>query len=68
MFDECVLGVGANVFTTNELKGKGKWPANHAHGSIPGCRGHLANYRASEGREKKRLNILSLCISMWCVQ
>ena len=23
MFDECVLGVRANVFTTNELKGKG---------------------------------------------
>ena len=22
-FDECVLGVRANVFTTNELKGKG---------------------------------------------
>ena len=24
----------------------GEWPANHAHGSLPGCRGHLANYRA----------------------
>ena len=23
MFDECVLGVRANVFTTNELKGEG---------------------------------------------
>ena len=23
VFDECVLGVRANVFTTNELKGKG---------------------------------------------
>ena len=23
MFDECVLSVRANVFTTNELKGKG---------------------------------------------
>ena len=23
MLDECVLGVRANVFTTNELKGKG---------------------------------------------
>ena len=23
MFDECALGVRANVFTTNDLKGKG---------------------------------------------
>ena len=46
----------------------GEWPANHAHGSIPGCRGHLANYRAREGGKKKKLKTLSLCVSTWCVQ
>ena len=32
----------------------GEWPANHAHGSIPGCRGHLANYRTREGGKKEK--------------
>ena len=36
----------------------GEWPANHAHSSIPGCRGHLANYRAREGGKDKML---------WCL-
>ena len=31
----------------------GGWPANHAHGSLPGCRGHLANHVAREGGKGK---------------
>ena len=30
-----------------------EWPANHAHGSLPGCRRHLANHRAREGGKRK---------------
>ena len=32
-----------------------EWPANHAHGSLPGCRRHLANHRAREGGKGKTL-------------
>ena len=35
----------------------GEWPANHAHGSLPGCRGHLANHRAREGGKKRRTGV-----------
>ena len=46
----------------------GEWPANHAHSSLPGCRGHLANHRAREGGKRKRFRSLSLCVGTWCVQ
>ena len=47
----------------------GEWPANHAHGIIPGCRGHLANYRAREGGKKKDTKVsLEPTCGMWCVQ
>ena len=45
----------------------GLWHANHAHGSIPGCRGHLANYRAREGG-KERCSRLEHVHRAWCVQ
>ena len=49
----------------------GGWPANHAHGSLPGCRGHLANYRAREGGKRKRSGVLrwvsahGVCNEVW---
>ena len=44
-----------------------EWPANHAHGSLPGCRGHLANYRGQAGREKEKLWCPEMGVSTWCV-
>ena len=44
----------------------GEWPANHSHGSKPGCRGHLANYRAREGGKEKAQ--LENVYRAWCVQ
>ena len=48
------LGDALIPLTEDILDNVGYWPANHAHGSIPGCRGHLANYRAREGGKKKK--------------
>ena len=45
----------------------GEWPANHAHGSLPGCRERLANYRAREGGKEKKLWCCDGCKRMVCV-
>ena len=44
----------------------GEWPANHAHSSLPGCRGRLANHRAREGGKGKTLRCLRLVRAMKC--
>ena len=43
----------------------GEGPANHAHHSLPGCRGHLANHRTKEGgKEKMRWCFETTCQHM----
>ena len=45
--------------------------ACHAHSSVPGCRGHLANYRTREGGKEKMLwccddvVCISVCNEVW---
>ena len=48
----------------------GEGSANHAHCSLPGCRGHLANHRAREGGKRKKVAVVSLesHVGTWCVQ
>ena len=47
------LGSALIPHTEDTLDDVGEWPANHAHGSLPGCRGHLANHRARDGGKEK---------------
>ena len=62
------LGNALISLTFDILDNVGEWPANHAHGSIPGCRGHLANYRAREGRKEKKLWCCDDVVMHLCVQ
>ena len=58
------LGNALIPLTEDTPDNAGEWPANHTHGSILGCRGHLANHRAREGGKKKTLRcLLSLHVS-----
>ena len=46
------LGDALIPLTEGILDNVGSWQANHAHGSIPGCREHFANFRAREGNKR----------------
>ena len=47
------LGDALIPLTEGILDDVGEWLANHAHGSLTGCRGHLANQRDRVGGKEK---------------